>query len=513
MRVVTDGADTPWHVLGVIVSPCVTRFGFRRAAMFGSILAATSIFVSSFSTTMPALIVTFGFLGGTGLGFMHIPAVVIVGHYFEKRRSFATGLVCSMGGIGAFIFAPMLNFFIAEYGWRGTFWLLSGIMLNGLVCACLYRVVDLNTSQTLGVSEIIIENPEKDRTLKEPLLQEKKGILPDDGLKRGDVFSNGFGFGSKESLHNKVISSGDDKSPINDVLENISENSVRPNGDFDAMGDLDTVKQQNDFNSLDSKNDTRADCQKSEVDESDSNSDDGVHTPDEVLQTVHSEAEDSKMYSGGGACQGFCRAVCKLLGLSLLKSPTFVTYTLSVFLWSAGLFVPPTYLPPLAYDLGIDSTRAAFLVSIIGFSNTLGRVVFGFVSDLPRVDPLVIKTVMVVVGGAATCTVPFLTTFPLLAAYCCVYGSSIGVYVTLRSPVLVDLVGLKNFTNAFGLLYMAHGIGGFVGSPLAIFLADATGNYKLSFFVIGAVFIVAGILCIPLRRIARWERRNLSTTK
>ena len=48
-------------------------------------------------------------------------------------------LCSSYSGIGAFVFAPMCKFLIDEYAWQGAQWIVSAIVLNGLVLGAVYR--------------------------------------------------------------------------------------------------------------------------------------------------------------------------------------------------------------------------------------------------------------------------------------------------------------------------------------------------------------------------------------
>jgi len=39
-------------------------------------------------------------------------------------------------------------------------------------------------------------------------------------------------------------------------------------------------------------------------------------------------------------------------------------------------------------------------------------------------------------------------------------------------------------------------------------LFDATGDYRASFYLAGMVIALSGIICLPLRRVSRWEKRK-----
>ena len=88
-----------------------------------------------------------------GVGLCYIPSLVILAHYFNKRRSFATGLAACGAGIGTFTFAPIIGAMLKTYGWRGTYALIGALALNCAVCAMLYRPLKSGSYQGTVVEE------------------------------------------------------------------------------------------------------------------------------------------------------------------------------------------------------------------------------------------------------------------------------------------------------------------------------------------------------------------------
>lgn len=130
---------------GPIASFLTDRYGCRKVTIAGSILATLGFVISYFANSMGVLILTFGVLAGFGLSLCFVAAVVIVAYYFDKRRSFATGLSVCGSGIGTFIFPPLIQKLLTEYGWRGTTLILAGLFLNLAVCGCLMRDLEWTT--------------------------------------------------------------------------------------------------------------------------------------------------------------------------------------------------------------------------------------------------------------------------------------------------------------------------------------------------------------------------------
>lgn len=130
---------------GPVASFLTDRYGCRKVTIAGSMLASLGFVISSQSNSMEMLFLTFGILAGMGLSLCYVAAVVIVAYYFDKKRSFATGLSVCGSGIGTFIFAPLTQYLLETYGWRGTTLILAGFFLNMCVCGMLMRDLEWTT--------------------------------------------------------------------------------------------------------------------------------------------------------------------------------------------------------------------------------------------------------------------------------------------------------------------------------------------------------------------------------
>lgn len=140
---------------GPIVGGLVNKFGCRPVCMTGAVVAALGLGLSIFSPNVYVLMVTFGVVGGFGLGLVYLPAIVAVGYYFEKKRALATGISVCGSGVGAFVFAPFSTFLLDQYGWRGTILIFAALCLNCAVFGALMRPLEL----TVRKVEVVAADP------------------------------------------------------------------------------------------------------------------------------------------------------------------------------------------------------------------------------------------------------------------------------------------------------------------------------------------------------------------
>ena len=74
----------------------------------------------------------------------------------------------------------------------------------------------------------------------------------------------------------------------------------------------------------------------------------------------------------------------------------------------------------------MDPEKAAFLLSVIGITNTLGRVLSGFITDYPRVDALFVNNLCIMLSGVCVFVIPFCGSYGAFAAVCVAFGFFVG---------------------------------------------------------------------------------------
>ncbi|XP_045769730.1 monocarboxylate transporter 4 isoform X6 [Maniola jurtina] len=189
--------------------------------------------------------------------------------------------------------------------------------------------------------------------------------------------------------------------------------------------------------------------------------------------------------------ESFKSALSSMLDVSLLRDPAFMLIGVSNVFGMAGLYVPFVYIVDAAQLNGVEQSQASFLLSIIGITNTIGRIACGWVADFPWMDSLLLNNICLVIATISVALTPFCYSY---ATYVCVaiaFGIAISGYISLTSIILVDLLGLDKLTNAFGLLILFRGAAAIVGSPLAGAVYDATKNYDASFYMAAAFFLAS----------------------
>lgn len=79
----------------------VDKFGPRLLLSVGALLTGLSWILAAQATSLPALYLTYGLLGGVGTGIIYVGVVGLMVKWFPDRRGFAAGVVAAGYGMGA----------------------------------------------------------------------------------------------------------------------------------------------------------------------------------------------------------------------------------------------------------------------------------------------------------------------------------------------------------------------------------------------------------------------------
>src|ERR1700710_266652 len=112
------------------------RVGPRVVALTGGLLYGAGVFLASFSYHgLWWLYMTYGVIGGIGLGFAYIVPISVLVKWFPDRRGLMTGIAVGGFGAGALVTAPVATRLIERVGVLQTFAYLGVVYLVVTVAA------------------------------------------------------------------------------------------------------------------------------------------------------------------------------------------------------------------------------------------------------------------------------------------------------------------------------------------------------------------------------------------
>ncbi|XP_034268831.1 monocarboxylate transporter 4 [Pantherophis guttatus] len=163
-------SDTAWissillamlYGTGPLCSVCVNRFGCRPVMLAGGFFASAGMIIASFSTNIIQIYLSAGVITGLGLALNFQPSLIMLNRYFSKKRPLANGLAAAGSPVFLCALSPLGQVLQHEYGWRGGFLILGGLLFNCCVCGALMRP---------------LESPKKQEAVK-PTEERKKKLL------------------------------------------------------------------------------------------------------------------------------------------------------------------------------------------------------------------------------------------------------------------------------------------------------------------------------------------------
>jgi MFS transporter, OFA family, oxalate/formate antiporter len=111
------------------------RIGPRATATIAGLLYGSGMILSGFAPNLSMLYLSYGVIGGIGLGFGYIVPLAVLIAWFPDKRGFITGLAVTGFGLGALVTSPLATELIRIYGVQSTLIILGAAFLVIAVAA------------------------------------------------------------------------------------------------------------------------------------------------------------------------------------------------------------------------------------------------------------------------------------------------------------------------------------------------------------------------------------------
>jgi predicted MFS family arabinose efflux permease len=153
-----------------------------------------------------------------------------------------------------------------------------------------------------------------------------------------------------------------------------------------------------------------------------------------------------------------------------------------------------THLPSYLAICGLPASVSASALGMIGLGNAVGSYAAGMLGA--RYSQ---KRLLALIYLLRTAAIVCFIALPVSPASTLIFSAAMGLLwlsvAPLVSGLIVHLFGLRHFNTLFGIAFLSHQIGAFIGSWLGGVTFDLTGSYSTAWFSM----IVIGLSAFALQ--------------
>jgi len=386
------------------------RFSTRTVIIAGGIMVSIGFFSAAFVTenTRWLLWLTYGIIGGAGMGFTYTPSLACVQKWFPHKKGLITGVVVAALGLGTAAFGPLVPLMVANFsGIEHSFiGLYTGESLTFMVLAAVFLVVCV-------VGGLFMKNP------------------PEGYVEFVNV-------NYREKLNKCKECDDDTYRDINSdsVLDKQAVETAlcRPPIESDAIvhveGEHDIQKEEED-------------CE---------------NCPKPIVYAFHPPVRRAKRPK----LPEF--APRNLYSKQMLKTPYYYLMTFALMLACISGLMVINFARDIARLQGFTGGIATVAILAIGLSNSGGRIIWGLISDkLGRLNSIFILLGLTTVLSPFMAIVPGGGVFAIIALIGLCYGGILAIFPALTAEVF----GAKNLATNYGFVLLGFGVGAIVASQIA----------------------------------------------
>ncbi len=171
----------------------------------------------------------------------------------------------------------------------------------------------------------------------------------------------------------------------------------------------------------------------------------------------------------------------------------FVLLNMAFFVCGFHVTFISTHLPAYVSDLGIAAAAGATALALIGLFNIAGSLTAGALGGRYSKTRL-----LSIIYGSRAVVIAVYVLLPASATTTIVFGATFGLLwlstVPLTSGIVTGQFGTLHSGALFGIVFFSHQVGAFIGVWMGGELFDATGSYRVVWFIALALGIAAAII-------------------
>ena len=158
------------------------------------------------------------------------------------------------------------------------------------------------------------------------------------------------------------------------------------------------------------------------------------------------------------------------------------------------------FMVAISQTRGVSPIYAAFLVSITGTADIVGRLVTGVLLSISGIKShqYVAYAGFLFLVTLALLLVPTVETFGQYSVVFCVFGIFSGAFEAQKSVVVADMLGTADIFKSLGIMYAFQGVGVILGMCVSGLIKDWMGDYDGVFYFAGAGMAMSGVLVLVI---------------
>ncbi len=182
------------------------------------------------------------------------------------------------------------------------------------------------------------------------------------------------------------------------------------------------------------------------------------------------------------------------------RHPSFLLLTAGFFVCGFQLAAVGVHLPAYLSDKGFDASLAVIALTVVGLMNIAGTYLWGRSGEI--MPKRVALTAIYLGRGAVFLALLYI---PLTETRVVMYAALLGFLwlgtVPLTSGLIVTFFGPRWLSTLYGIVFLSHQVGSFLGAWLGGWFFDRYQSYDMLWWTAIGVSAMAAVLHLPIREV------------